>query len=77
MWVLDKTDHGIDGWDSRTTIEALFTTYLKAMNYIRARGFIWEEHGSFYHMDPERRNTMGAISYRVSKAPAGPPVDPG
>lgn len=76
MWELIKTDHGIDGWDARSTLEARFTTLQKALSWLRNRGFTWEEHGSWYHGDHDKRNRMGAISYNIDKAPSGPPIDP-
>lgn len=76
MWTLTKTDHGIDGWDARTTIEAYFTSHVKALQWLAKRDFTWEEYGSYYHEDIRKRNTMGAISYHLGKAHNGPPVDP-
>lgn len=76
MWELRKTDHGIDGWDARTWVVGHFTTHAKAMAYLRKRSFTWEEYGSYYHDDVAKRNTMGAISYKIDKAPHGPDIDP-
>ena len=76
MWQLRKTDHGTDGWDCRHWIVANFTTHDKAIQYLKTRSFTWEEYGAYWHALPERRNTMGAISFRIEKAPEGPEIDP-
>lgn len=62
---LYKTDHGIDGWDARTTLEARFTTKHKAVLYLATRGYCHIEYGSFYHLDPAKRHCMGCISFKI------------
>lgn len=76
MWELSKTDHGIDGWDARTTIEAHFTTREKAISWLRKRDYTWEEYGSYYHANINKRNTMGTISYHIDKVSKTVDVDP-
>jgi hypothetical protein len=77
MYELWKTNHGIDGWDAKTTLEAVFTTLTKALQWLERRGFTHEAFGGmhFWHAEEKYRHTMGAISYEIRKANS-PIIDP-
>jgi hypothetical protein len=71
-----KTDHGTDGWDARTWLVGRFTKRSKALAYLTARGYDFEQGGYFWHIDEAHRCTMGAISYEIREVKTEVPVDP-
>jgi len=76
VFELRKTDHGIDGWDAKTTIEAYFTSQEAAIKYLSRRDFTYDQYGSYYHADKAYRHCMGCISYRIVKTDDLFHVDP-
>lgn len=71
-----KTDHGTDGWDARTWLVAHFTTRERAIGYLEAKGYTYEQVDGFYHRDEARRHAMGAVSYQIRENRPLVPVDP-
>lgn len=71
---LFKTDSGIDGHDATTWLVARFSTFHKAEEYLARRGYTFFDHGSYYHHDITRRNTMNHISYAIRDAKPKTPI---
>ena len=63
-----KTDHGVDGWDAKRWLVATFSSVSKAEAYLKKCGYTFPQYSAFYHEQPEKRNTMGAISYEIRSA---------
>jgi hypothetical protein len=62
---LHETNHGIDGWDAKTTLAARFSTSEKAEAWLAAKGYTFRRYGSFYHQDEAKRHTMGCVSFKI------------
>lgn len=73
-----KMDHGIDGHDAKRWLVARFTTRQKAVAYLTARQFTYQGNQTpmYWHADPDRRHTMGAISYEIRETKPEVPIDP-
>lgn len=65
MILLIEHDSGIDGWDARQVVVAVFDNILLAEEALTQAGYTAKEHGHYYH--PNRRQWMNTISYKLQE----------
>ena len=70
-------NHGIDGWDAKTTEFATAETWEEAYDYLKSKGYYVEHRGEviprtiacrnkmMYHFEESKRYTMGCITYEI------------
>jgi hypothetical protein len=70
MILLVEHDSGIDGWDSRHTIVAVYDNKDRVLDDLRDAGYTFKEgtgvFSRYRHQDPAKRYTMGEISYSLT-----------
>jgi len=67
MFLLYEHDSGVDGWDAKSRVVAVFDSEELAKEYLYAAGYTIVEHGTYYHKDNNKRFTMNSISYYLSR----------
>jgi hypothetical protein len=67
MIILIEHDSGIDGWDARSNMVAVYENSQQAIGALEDAGYTHFENGYYYHGDRSKRYGMNSISYKLSQ----------